>query len=95
MIQRRFEVLVHQEQDEDAVNYHLAADFDANDPSVKEVKDAEIIKFREFQIFDEVKDTGHAIPTRWVIKTKNDRRSKLNSLMHPQLKKSVKDSCSL
>ena len=53
--------------------YHLVTDINMKDPAVLKAKEAEIKRFKEFDVFEEVKD--HEQPTvssRWVITSKEE-----------------------
>ena len=59
--------------------YHLVTNAKVikSDPAVIKAKEAEIQRFQEFGVFDEVKDQGqHAVSSRWVITSKAEGKYK-------------------
>jgi hypothetical protein len=88
-----FNIAVEEEEDPIAVHldrvdvekqaapaiYHLVTDAKVikSDPAVIKAKEAEIQRFQEFDVFDEVKDQGqHAVSSRWVITSKAEGKYK-------------------
>ena len=57
--------------------YHLVTDVGKDDPALIKAKDEEIKRFKEFHVFDEVKDHGQtSVTSRWVITSKGDGKYK-------------------
>ena len=73
-----------------------------NDPRIIEAKEAEINKFKEFGVYEEVKDLGQStISSRWIVTTSKDKiKARLvargfqmfSDLTHPQSTRQVSDS---
>ena len=57
--------------------YHLVTDVNVKDPALIRAKDEEIKRFKEFEVFEEVKDQGQqSVTSRWVITSKGDGKYK-------------------